>query len=179
MSLFTSSREKRLWLYTLLVLVAIFSTLVYGGHLVSAIDPDFQGALFFYTMLAIAATVVLHGLIRKPGIAEITVWIGLSAVYLMLYARLGFAERSHLFEYSILVIFIHKALVERKKYAKEIPNPALISFLMASAIGIFDEFIQLYIPDRVFDPIDIFFNCFAAFMAIAASEVIRWVRRKF
>lgn len=134
MSVFTSSREKRLWFYTFLVLVAIISTLIFGGVLVLTMDQDLQGALFFYTMIAIAATVILHGLITRPGIAEITIWLGLSAVYLMLYARLGFAERSHLFEYSILAIFIHKALNERVIQGKKIPYPALFAFFTAYAI---------------------------------------------
>ena len=178
MSVFTSSREKRLWLYTFLVLVAIISTLIFGGELVPRMDQDLQGALFFYTMIAIAITVILHGLITRPGKAEITIWLGLSAVYIMLYSRLGFAERSHLFEYSILAIFIHKALIERAIQGKNILKPALVAFLIAFAIGVLDEFIQLFLPKRVFDPIDILFNGFAAFLAIGASLAIRWVRKK-
>lgn len=177
MSVFTSSREKRLWLYTFLVLLAIISTLIFGGDLVTVMDQELQGALFFFTMIVIAITVILHGLITRPGKAEITIWLGLSAVYVMLYSRLGFAERSHLFEYSVLVIFIHKALIERAIQSKKIPNPALIAFLTAFAIGVLDEFIQLFLPNRVFDPIDILFNGFAAFMAIAASKVILWIRK--
>lgn len=178
MSLFTSFREKRLWLYTLFVLGAIIATLIFGGGLVPTMDQDLQGALFFYTMIAIAITVILHGLITRPGKAEITVWLGLSAVYVMLYSRLGFAERSHLFEYSVLAIFIHKALIERAIQGKKIPNPGLLAFLTAFAIGALDEFIQLFLPSRVFDIIDILFNGFAAFMAIGASSAIRWVRKK-
>lgn len=179
MAFFTSSREKRLWLYTFLVLAAIFSTLIFGGILVLEMNEKLQGALFFYTMIVIAATVILHGLITRPSIVEITIWLGLSAVYLMLYARLGFAERSHLFEYSILVIFIHMALEERKKQGKKIPMTALIAFLISFSIGILDEFIQIYIPNRVFDPVDIGFNGLASGMAIGGSMLISWVRKKF
>ena len=48
---------------------------------------------------------------------------------------------------------------------------------MAFIIGAIDEFFQLFLPDRVFDVIDILFNGFAAFRAIAVSSVIRWVRK--
>lgn len=179
MSIFTSSREKQLWLYTLFVLLAILSTLIFGGELVLAMDQDLQAALFFFTMIAIAITIILHGLITKPRKAEITIWLGLSAVYIMLFARLGFAERSHLFEYSILAIFIHKALMERAIQEKRTLKPALIAFLTTFAIGTFDECIQLFLPNRVFDFIDILFNGFAAFMAIGASMVLQWGRKMF
>ena len=174
MDIFTSSREKRLWIYTSLVLVAIILTLIFGGEIVSKMNPDLQGALFFYAMIAIAATVILHGLIIRPKKAEITIWFGLSAVYIMMYSRLGFAERSHLFEYSILAIFIHKLIIERKRNGKKIPRSALIAFLSTFVIGVLDESMQLFIPNRIFDPIDILFNGFAAFMAIGTSMVILW-----
>jgi hypothetical protein len=179
MSFFTSSREKRLWIYAFLVLVAIFSTLIFGGHLVEAMDEELQGALFFYTMLALAATVILHGLFTRPGMAEITVWLGLSAVFIMLYARLGFAERSHLFEYCVLAIFIHKALLERTNQGKIIANPGLVAFLITLAIGTFDELIQIFLPDRVFDPLDILVNGLSAFLAIAGSWTLSWAKNKF
>jgi len=178
MSVFTSSREKRLWIYALLVFLAIISTLIFGGGLIPKMDQDLQGALFFFTMIVIAITVILHGLITRPGKAEIIIWFGLSAVYLMLYARLGFAERSHLFEYSILVIFIHKALIERWRSKKKVLESGLLAFLITFILGVFDEFIQLFIPNRVFDPIDILFNSLAAFMAIGASMILMWVRKK-
>lgn len=177
MSIFTSHREKRLWLFTFLVLAAIIATLIFGSGLVPTMGQGLKDALFFYTMIALAATVILHGLRTRPGKAEISIWIGLSAVFLLLYSRLGFAERGHLFEYSVLAIFIHKALIERAIQGKKNSNPALFAFIIAFAIGVLDEFIQLFIPSRVFDPIDILFNGFVAFMAIGGSSAIRWVKK--
>ena len=177
MSVFTSSREKRLWFYTFLVLVTIITSLIFGVGLVPTIDQFLKDILFFYTMLALAITVVLHGLITRPRKEEITIWLGLSVVFLWLYSRLSFAERGHLFEYSILAIFIHKALIERTIQGIKIRYPALSALLIAFAIGVLDEFIQLFIPSRVFDPLDILFNGFVAFMAIGGSSVIRWVQK--
>ena len=94
-----------------------------------------------------------------------------------MYSRLGFAERGHLFEYSILAIFIHKALIERTEQGIKIANPALFAFLTAFVIAALDEFIQLFLPRRVFDPIDILFNGFVALMAIGGSSAIRWFRK--
>ena len=70
------------------------------------------------------------------------------------------------------------ALIERAIHKEKITKPALIAFLAAFVIGFLDEFFQLFIPDRVFDPIDIFFNGFVAFMAIGVSSAIRWVRKR-
>ena len=178
MAFFTTSREIRLWFYVILVIVAIITTLIYGGAMASTMDQEQQGALFFFTMIAIAATILLHGFITRPGKAEITIWLGLTAVYIMLFARLGFAERSHLFEYSVLAICIHKALIERVQNGKNIPKPGLITFLAAFVIGGLDELIQLFLPNRVFDIVDILFNGFVAFFAIGSSSVILWVRKK-
>lgn len=129
-------------------------------------------------MIALAATVILHGLRTQPEKAEITIWLGLSVVYLWLYSRLGFAERGHLFEYSILAIFIHKALIERTMQGKKVLNPALFAFLIAFTIGVLDELVQIFLPSRVCDPLDILFNGFVALLAIGGSSAIRWVRNK-
>ena len=176
MPVFTSFREKLLWFYTFLVLVAIITTLFFGVGLVPTMDQYLKDVFFFYTMIALAAIVILHGLITRPGKAEITIWLGLSVVYIWLYSRLGFAERGHLFEYSVLAIFIHKALIERAMHGVKISNPALFAFIIALSLGALDEFVQLFIPNRVFDPLDILFNGFVAFLAIGGSSAIRWVR---
>lgn len=110
--------------------------------------------------------------------AEITVWLGLSVVFILLYARLGFAERSHLFEYIVLAIFLHKALLERVKQGKIIANPGLVAFLLTLAIGTFDELIQIFLPKRIFDPFEIFVNGLSALLAIAGSWTLSWVRKK-
>lgn len=178
MPFFTSSREKRLWLYTFLVLGAIISTLIFGKGLVPAMNQDLQNALFFYTMIALGLTVILHGLITRPRKVEIAIWLGLSAVVILLYARLGFAERTHLFEYSVLAIFIHKALIERATNRKKMIYPALLAFLFAFAIGVLDECIQLFLPGRVFDPFDLFVNGLSAFVAIGGSLIIRWMQQR-
>ncbi len=94
----------------------------------------------------------------------------------MLFLRLGLPERSHLFEYSVLAIIIHKALNERANQGGQVPVPALLAFAIAFLIGVFDECLQIILPDRVFDPVDILFNGFAVTMAIGSSVILRWIR---
>ena len=180
MPLFKSSQEKRYWLFASLVLIAILSTLTLGQPLQRLlIDQNIQAAIFMLGMLLTGVVIVIHGLKVQPSKTEIIFWIGLIAVYLMLFLRLGIPERSHLIEYSVLSIFIHKALIERLSSNSQFFKPALMAFIITCLIGIFDEAIQYFLPQRVFDWEDILFNTLAAFMAIGGSLILQWAKRKF
>ena len=103
--------------------------------------------------------------------------LGVAAVYLMVFARMGIPERSHLFEYSVLAVFIYEALLERANQGRRVPVPALLAFLATSLFGVFDECIQAILPSRVFELQDILFNVLAAVMAVLASVALGWARR--
>lgn len=179
MHLFTSSREKRLWFYTLIVLAAILSTLFIGRPVISILsDQNVQAVIFVIVMLLIGVTMVMHGLKLKPGKIEIAIWIGFASVYIMLFLRLGLAERSHLMEYSVLAIFMHMALLEREYKKEKSLKPALLAFLLTLLIGVLDECIQIFLPGRVFDPNDMLFNGIAAFMAIGVRVALQFIRKK-
>ena len=75
MSVFTSSTEKLLWFYTFLVIGALISTLIFGGGLVPEMNQYLKDVLFLYAMIALVATVILHGLITRPAKIEITIWL--------------------------------------------------------------------------------------------------------
>lgn len=179
MTLFTSVREKRLWLFAFFVLVAIVSTLVINvpsGLLIT--DQGLIATLGKLAMLLIGATMCVHALKSQASKAEVAIWLGLVAVYLILFLRLGHPERTHLMEYSVLAIFIHKAFTERANQQNLILKPALLAILATLLIGTLDEVVQLLIPYRVFDPIDILFNALAALMTIGSSILLRWMRKK-
>ena len=78
-------------------------------------DQNMQAAIFMLGMLLTAATVIVHGFRIKPGSMELTIWMGMVAVYLMFFLRLGLPERSHLMEYGVLAVFSHLALMERAR----------------------------------------------------------------
>ena len=180
MSFFKSSREKRLWLYVVMVIIAILSTLAFGRPLQEMLkDQNMQAVIFLTGMILTGTTMIVHGLKVQPDKIELTIWLGLTAVYLMLFLRLGLPERSHLIEYSVLAIFIHKALIERRHPSKQVFVPALLALMITSIIGTLDEGIQLFLPTRVFDPVDIFFNCCAALGAIVASTILQWAGKKY
>ena len=179
MTLFTSKLEKLLWLVATLVLVVIFLTLFIGSPLLDLLsNQNIQGAIFLMGMILIAALIFYHGL-KSTSLNKMTgVYIGLIAVYLMLFLRLGLPERTHLIEYSVLAIFIYQALNERIKNSKTSIKPALLAAVIACLIGVIDELIQLFIPERVFDFEDILFNCFAVVAAIGSSVFLQWARTK-
>ncbi len=177
--LFTSAYEKRLWLCAMAVLAAIYATLFVGTPLANQLrDQDIQAVFFVSGMLLAAATVIFHGLRTKPGKLELSILIGIIAVYSMLIFRLGAPERSHLIEYSVLAIFIHMALVERAIRKKLILKPGLLALIISFLIGVLDEVLQILIPNRVFDLEDILFNGLAVSMAITSGALLTWIRKK-
>lgn len=177
MPLFTSQREKQLWLYVLIVLFAITTTLVFArGFTIIIVNQNIQAIIFWIAFILIGLSTIIHGLKSKPHKVEIVVWFGILAVYLLLFLRVGHPERTHLMEYSILAIFIHKALIERKGLRNKMVITGLFAFLTTFSIGVIDELIQLFLPSRVFDPIDILFNSLAAFMTISTSLILFWIK---
>ncbi|MGI9530186.1 VanZ family protein [Lutimonas sp.] len=180
MGLFHSNKEKHLWFLALLVVAVIFSSLFLGLPFLELLaNQNIQAALFVAGMLLTAILIIYDGTRNKAGNKLFGVYLGLVAVYLMLFLRLGLAERSHLIEYSVLAIFVFRALTERYKNNSKPLKSALLAFLITCIIGGIDEMLQLFLPNRVFDTEDIIFNCFAALAAISSSLFLRWARKKF
>ncbi len=64
-------------------------------------------------------------------------------------------------------------------WLRRVPVPALLAILATTLFGALDEGIQVLLPSRVFDPVDILFNFLAGVMAIIAMVVLGWARRRF
>ncbi|PXY01214.1 VanZ family protein [Marinifilum breve] len=179
MPLFKSSLEKRLWLYVLLVWLAILTSLIFGFPLLQKLGAENMEALIFILcMIIIGTTVILHTFRRAKDKNDTVTVLGILAVFMMLFLRLGLAERSHLIEYSVLTVFIHRAMLERYKDKYKGFTIALLTLLLSFLIGVFDECVQVFIPRRVFDMADFLFNGLAAGMAIGASLLWQWIRKK-
>lgn len=180
MSLFSSRRERRLWIWTLLVVAAIYSTLGLATAWAGLLQDSGLLSFFFVGAgLLIGSAVVTRGLQVRPGGLEIAVALGVAAVYGLVFVRMALeTERSHLIEYGVVALLIYEALTERASQGRRVPAPAVLAFLLAVVVGVVDEGIQAIIPVRVFDPVDILFNALAAFMAVAASAALAWARRR-
>jgi len=176
---FASRRERRLWLWVLAVVAAIYSTLGLTGTLAGVLrDRDLLDATFFFVFLVLEASIVVIALRSRPGITEIGVLLGVIAAYALAFSRMASTEeRTHLVEYGLLAILILEALRERSSRGHAVPVPSLLAIGAAGIVGVLDEVIQAFIPNRVFDPIDIGFNALAAVMAVATSLVLARAKR--
>ncbi len=177
---FTSRRERRLWAWTLAVTVAIYATLGLARTLSDELrNRDLLDNTFFVAFVVLVGVIVLRAVSLRRGRDEILVVLVAAIVYLMMFLRMASPEeRSHLLEYGVVALLIHEALTERSEQGSPVRRPALLAILVTSIIGTVDELIQLAIPSRVFDPIDIGFNALAAVMAVGTTVVLRWVRRR-
>ncbi|MGI9606031.1 MAG: VanZ family protein [Acidimicrobiales bacterium] len=175
---FTSARERRLWAWTAAVVLAIYATLGLARTLSDELrDRNLLDNTFFFAFLGLVGAVIVRALLRGRGGAEIFVILCTAIVYLMMFLRMASpVERSHLIEYGVVALLIHEALTERAGNGEPVRWPALAAIAAASVIGAVDELIQLVIPSRVFDPVDLGVNALAAMVAVTASTAITWAR---
>ena len=177
---FTSRREKRLWLWAVSAVVVIYSTLGLARTLANVLrDHGLISATFIVGFLLVLISVGTQALRVRPRGIEIGAALGIAAVYLMLLVRMTMAEeRTHVFEYTVVALLVHEALLERASQGRAVPGPGRLAFVITAVVGIVDECLQAVIPVRVFDVRDILFNVLAAFMATTSSALLRWIRRR-
>jgi hypothetical protein len=86
----------------------------------------------------------------KPR-GEVWVAVAVAAVYAMIPVRsgVGAMERTHLFEFGLLAVFLYEALAERKLHSGGVRLPGLVAILATTVFGWLDEAVQALIPARV------------------------------
>ncbi|MEE9525310.1 MAG: VanZ family protein [Candidatus Woesearchaeota archaeon] len=77
---------------------------------------------------------------------------------------------AHFIEYAILSLLLFRAL-----YVSKVKNPAVYAVVIAIVYGITDEFHQLFIPNRMFDVIDLFFNTIGAIAVQFIGKIKTWL----
>lgn len=179
MAFFKSKREKRLWIGVFIVIIGIMVVLVFGRPLAGMLREHGMLANFFWlAIILVLSTILWHSVKTVPSKSEIGLWIGITAIYLLMFLRMASPEeRSHLIEYSVLAIFVHEALKERKRSGGKLNRPAWLALGITIVVGLLDECIQILMPNRVFDWFDILFNTLAASLAIGCSESFSWLRK--
>ncbi|SHI94785.1 VanZ like family protein [Algibacter luteus] len=179
---FTSERERKLWIWALMVLIAIYATLFFGGQLIDyMIERRIIEQSTFYLFLVLILAFIFSGLKSSGKRLEYWIYAGVIAVYGMAMLRMDLttAERSHMFEYGLLSILIYEALIERRLNGVNVKFPVFTSIMAAGTIGLLDEFIQLFIPYRVFDFVDIGFNYLASAFGVLISFGVKKLRLIF
>lgn len=173
-----------MWSLVLAVVVAIFATLGFGGGLAGALAArgllEAASALLFLAgMMLVGATVLIQGLVRKPSGINLVIAVGATAILLMLFLRTAvLAERSHLIEYAVLGTFVYAALAERDAGGRRVRFAWVWALALTTLVGTLDEAVQLLVPGRHFDPVDILFNFLAATFAITGRAGIGWTHRR-
>jgi len=180
-SLFSSKRERRLWIALFIVLAGIYSTLGQAPAIVAALGTDIvesAEANLVFALLILLVVIPIFFVDKRLGRVEIAVGIGILAVFLTAWLRVGsWAERTHLFEYALVAALVHEILLERRDNGRRVPAPTVLALLFSLLLGLLDESIQFLLPNRVFDPIDVAFNSLAATIIIGARWVVRLLRR--
>ena len=173
-SLFTSNRERRLWLLTLAAIVAIYASLGAARTLADALrERNFLEVSFALVVVVLVGATTASWIRSRPGWSDIGVALGVALAYLGMFLRMGTPEeRTHLIEYGIVAALIHMALLERAENGRRVPLPAALTVALTAAFGFIDELIQAVLPSRVFDFRDVFFNALAGFMMTAARLAI-------
>lgn len=178
---FSSKRERRLWYWAIAVIIAIYATLGLAGEWVNFLEhKNLLGGLFMLCFVVILLAIVGIVLVKRPNRQTTWVILGIIATYLMVFVRLGIGpvERTHLFEYGLVAILIHQALLERKKNGQPTLRPALSAIIITILLGWIDEGIQAILPNRVYDIRDVLFNSLAGLMSVLASLALMWAQRK-
>lgn len=179
-TIFTSARERRLWLLAAAVVVAIYATLNQVPAIAAWLrNRNALDDTFFWTFVVVVIAISLLGISRRPGWREIAVGIAVIGTYTTAFLRFGNpAERTHLFEFGVVAVLVYLALVERRANGAEVRAPAVVAFASAAVLGWIDEGIQAILPNRFFDPIDMAFNTGAALLAVVAIVALRWARAR-
>lgn len=180
MALFTSARERRLWLLALAVIAAIYATLGRVPLVARLLrDRALLDTTFFTAFFIVVVAAAVVGLSRRPGWQEVATGVIVMAAYTMSFLRFGITEeRTHLAEYGVVALLVYLALLERRARGGRVPAPAVVAFGVVAALGWIDEGIQAALPNRVYDLRDVGFNALAAFMAITSVGALRWARRR-
>lgn len=188
MALFVTPRERRLWGWSLGLLLLIYSTL-------SVVRPLTE--LLRDLRLLIPGLVLVFGLcvgfalreLRRnwPGPWETATLVAIATAYGILLLFLHTPEEAmHFVQYGLAAILFHAALSERRRgreaqwssgsfqgsessdtsLSAPLRHPALGAFVLTVTAGWLDEGIQYLLPSRYYDLRDVAFNAAAGALAL-------------
>jgi VanZ family protein len=181
MTLFTSSRERLLWLWAGAVVLAIYSTLGMARVVVEGLRERNLLRLGVAAVIVVLALVLAVRLMRRqPGRREVTAALGAALLYAVVFVLVERAEeRLHIVEYGAVGALVYLALEERRRNGRPAPGASwLLAVLAATALGWLDEGIQEILPNRVYDLRDVALNALGGLLAVATIVLLGRARSR-
>ncbi len=177
---FLSARERRLWTWVVAILAGILAAAVVAGSLVASLQSEALLGVGFAAGFVLAIAAVLWLAFRPRSSTDPWIALAVAAAVAMVPVRASVTaiERTHLFEYGLLAVVLYEALTERRQHGGRLQYPALAAIGIASIVGWLDEGIQALVPNRVYDPRDVWINGLAALVAVTIVGAIRWGRAR-
>ena len=77
------------------------------------------------------------------------------------------------------MVSLERTAINNEAEAVKSCHPLLLTFLVTTTIGVFDEVLQRFLPERVFDYYDIVFNILAIAIALVSILLFHFVRKRF
>lgn len=175
MPIFTSPRERRLWLQAAACLASIYAVIFFARAIVDALRDRGALRLTVMAVFALAAIVVAWRVARaRPGWREIGAVLLCGVLYAVVLSRLErHEERIHFLEYGLFAGLVEAALRERGSLWS-----GWIAIAVTAAAGWIDEGIQGLVPGRVYDLRDVVFNLVAGILAVLAVTLRRAVHAR-
>jgi len=166
------SVQKKYWLAVLVWTLLIFSLMLEGRPLINLLKIYVQFPLLIFSVYAgLAGFLVLflfHTLALRRPLTYLLLGVTFIVYTLLLVQVKELEEIAHFVEYGILSCLVYLSLAHgRKSSAKWV-----FAFLLASAIGILEETLQLWVPTRVFDLHDILKNVLAVFFGLVFTAIV-------
>jgi glycopeptide antibiotics resistance protein len=170
-----SSEKRRAWIYVGVMMICILLTLpttpILWKFAIDVLGTGVNDVGYLLFLLIFAGVGFYAGRrFSGPNKKALLLLSGFAIVYfyLLKYQCKFPAERLHLVEYGLLAYLLYKALQLDLPSAKAY----ILGFVIASAFGFLDEFIQYILPNRWFELRDAMTNVLAAGLGLLAVRVV-------
>lgn len=189
MPLFASPRERRLWVFALVWLAAVYASLDYVRAPTEYLRERNLLRLSVALLFLVAAAWILRAILRRrPRRREIAALAVCGLAFLAAFLLTERAEeRVHFLQYGIFAGLVYGALLERRARRQEVaftrPGiarfwPAPLAMALAGLAGWGDEGIQALLPERVYDLRDVALNFAAGVLTVTAMAVLAAARNR-
>ncbi len=187
--LFSSDRERRLWLLALVWLAAVYISLGYVRAPTEFLRERNLLRVSVAVLFIVVATWILRAILRRrPGRRELAALAVSALAYLAAFLLTERAEeRVHFLQYGLFGGLVYGALLERRARREEAGPaaagfgrlwPAPLAIVLTGIAGWGDEAIQAVLPDRIYDLRDVALNVAAGVLTVAAMFLLATARRR-